>query len=269
MAVLTPNYPDLTTFKALSFDCYGTLIDWESGLAASLSPILSQLPPSHPWNLRPLTAVERFNDHSSHLWETQPLLPYDANLIQSFLLLASEAEVIFPSSVDPNIIGSAPGRWPAFPDTVAALHVLKKHYKLIILSNVNGANIARTVEDNLAPVEFDAIYTAQDIGSYKPSHNNFRYLFEHSKVDFGVDKEKGELLHVARSLTADHVPAKEMGLRSVFIARGGEKPENYGTGGNLEELTEEGKLAFEWKFDTLEQLAAEVEKQFKVKSGSG
>lgn len=226
MATPTPTSADLTTFKALSFDCYGTLIDWESGLITSLEPILSQLAPSHPWNVSPIIAVERFNEYSSGLWATQPLLPYDANLTRSFLLLASEAGITLPSSVDPNIIGSAPGRWPVFPDTVAALQVLKKHYKLIILSNVNDENIAHTVGDRLAPVEFDGVYTAQKIGSYKPSHNNFRYLFQHAKVDFGVDKEKGELLHVARSLTADHVPAKEVGLRSVFIARGGDDPES-------------------------------------------
>ncbi|KAK0631648.1 HAD-like domain-containing protein [Immersiella caudata] len=258
-------HPDLTSFKALSFDCYGTLIDWESGLIASLSPILSLLPDSHPWNRRPLTAVEHFNVHSEHLWATQPLLSYDANLSRSFLLLAREADVTLPSSVDPSLIGTAPGRWPAFEDSVAALQTLKKHYKLIILSNVNNENIAKTVGDNLKPVEFDGVYTAQNIGSYKPSLENFRYLFEHAKEHFGVDKEKGELLHVARSLTADHVPAKGVGLRSVFIARGGDKEENYGTGGNLEELMREGKLGFEWKFDNLGELAAEVERQFSEK----
>ncbi|KAK4444259.1 HAD-like domain-containing protein [Podospora aff. communis PSN243] len=260
---MTP--PDLTTFKALSFDCYGTLIDWENGLIHSLSPILSLLPASHPWTLRPLSAVEHFNAHSSHLWATQPLLPYDANLTQSFLLLAREAGVTLPESVDASEIGSAPGRWPAFEDSVAALQTLKRFYKLIILSNVNNGNIARTVKDNLAPVVFDGVYTAEEIGSYKPSLENFRYLFEHAKMDFGVDKEKGELLHVARSLTADHVPAKEVGLRSVFIARGGDRREKYGTGGDLEELTREGKLGFEWKFDTLGEFAAEVERQFAAK----
>jgi len=269
MATSTPSHPDLTGFKALSFDCYGTLIDWESGLASSLSPILSQLPPSHPWNLRPLTAVEHFNTHSEHLWATQPLLPYDANLTSAFLLLAAEVGVSLPSSLetDPSDIGTAPGRWPAFPDSVAALLKLKKHYRLIILSNVDDANIARTISDNLSPVEFDGVYTAQQIGSYKPSLNNFAYLFAHAKEDFGVDKEQGELLHVARGLTADHVPAKEVGLRSAWIARGGDRDGNYGTGGDLGKLMAEGKLGFEWKFDTLGDFAEEVERQFEAERG--
>lgn len=255
-------YPDLTGFKALSFDCYGTLIDWESGLAASLSPILAQLPPTHPWTIRPSLAVEHFNHHSEHLWATQPFLPYDKNLIQSFLLLASEAGITLPPTINPEEIGSAPGRWTAFPDSVEALKKLGKHYKLIILSNVNNSNIKHTVEDNLPGTRFDAVYTAQEIGSYKPSLNNFRYLFEHAKEELGVDWERGELLHVARGLTADHVPAKQVGLRSCWISRGGDKKEGYGVGGNLEELRMEGKLGFEWQFGTLGEFAEEVERQF-------
>ncbi|KAK0630195.1 Haloacid dehalogenase-like hydrolase-domain-containing protein [Bombardia bombarda] len=262
--------PDLTGFKALSFDCYGTLLDWESGLATDLSPILSQLRPTHAWAQKPLLAVERFNTISEDLEVEKPNQLYNDNLIESFEQLATEAGVSIPREDEAGAaaaVGTGPSRWPAFPDTVAGLLKLKKHYRLIILSNVSNDNITRAVAAGgpLAPVEFDAVYTAENIGSYKPSHNNFHYLFAHAKSEFGVDREKGELLHVARSLTADHVPAKELGFRSVWIARGGDREGHYGTGGNLRELTEQGKLGFEWKFDTIGEFADEVERQFAAK----
>jgi 2-haloalkanoic acid dehalogenase type II len=255
---------DLTCFRALSFDCYGTLIDWESGLASDLAPLISQLPASHPWHTRPLLAVQRFNDHSEHLWATQPTLSYDANLTESFRLLAREQNVTLDDAVLARI-GDGPGRWPAFQDTVRGLQSLARRYKLVILSNVNEANIARAVAGPMAGARFDAVYTAEAIGSYKPDLRNFGYLFEGVRKEFGVDAGQGELLHVARSLTVDHVPAKELGLRSVWIARGGDTPEEYGTGGDLEQLMAEGKLGFEWKFQTIGEFADEVERQFAAK----
>ncbi|KAK4166307.1 HAD-like domain-containing protein [Cladorrhinum sp. PSN259] len=260
---MSSQSPPLTSFRALSFDCYGTLIDWEAGLTHDLLPITSHLHFSHPLRSTPLSAVQRFNEHQEHIWETQPTLPYDQALTAAFRLLAQEVNVSVPES-DAHAIGTGPGRWPAFSDTVEGLLKLSRYYKLIILSNVNDANIASAIERPMQGAKFDAVYTAQQIGSYKPSHNNFKYLFEHAKKDLGIDKEKGELLHVARSLSADHVPAKELGLRSVFIARGGDQPENYGTGGNLEELKREGKVGFEWMFQSIGEFADEVERQFEA-----
>jgi 2-haloalkanoic acid dehalogenase type II len=261
----SPSSPDLTGFKTLSFDCYGTLIDWEGGMATTLQPILSQLAPTHPFHQKPLLTVERFNHFSRHLWATQPKQLYNDNLVDSFKALAQDVGVSLPAEAVVASIGTSAGRWPAFPDTVEALQRLHRHFKLIILSNVSNDNIARTVGEQLAPATFDGVYTAEDIGAYKPSHTNFRYLFEHAKEDFGVDVEKGELLHVARCLTADHVPAKELGFRSVWIARGGNVEGHYGTGGNLKELQAQGKLGFEWKFQTLGEFADEVERQFAGK----
>ncbi|OIW23933.1 HAD-like protein [Coniochaeta ligniaria NRRL 30616] len=257
--------PDLTTFKALSFDCYGTLIDWESGLISDLASLLSQLPATHPYVANPLVAVERFNHFSHELWLSQPKQLYNDNLISSYKSLAAELGVSLPPDSEVEKIGTAPGRWAPFPDTVEGLQRLNKHYKLIILSNVSNENIERTVKNQLAPAKIDGVYTAENIGSYKPSLNNFRYLFEHAKSDFGVDKEKGELLHVAVSLVHDHVPAKQIGLRSAWIARGGGEEGDYRCAGPVEKLTKEGKLGFEWRFETIGEFADEVERQFAVK----
>ncbi|KAK5630549.1 hypothetical protein RRF57_006264 [Xylaria bambusicola] len=198
---------------------------------------------------------------SAHQART-PTLPYNEMLAMSLSDLAHEAGISVPDSVS-EPFGNAVGTWAAFPDTVAGLQKLAKHYKLIILSNVDNANVKATVEKQLAPAKLDAVYTAQDIGNYKPSHANFGYLFKHAKEDLGIDWTHGDLLHVARSLPVDHVPAKELGLRSVWISRGGEKKESEGVGGSLEGL--KGKLGFEWRFDTIGDFADEVERQFAAK----
>ncbi|KAK4135849.1 HAD-like protein [Trichocladium antarcticum] len=266
--------PPLTSFRALSFDCYGTLVDWESGLASDLSPLITALPASHPYRANPLLAVQRFNAHSEHLWAAQPTLAYNANLVQSLRLLATEHGVALDEA-HAQAIGDGPGRWPAFGDTVEALRRLGRRYRLVILSNVDEANIARAVAGPLGgAARFDAVYTAEAIGSYKPSLDNFRYLCEGVEREFGVagdgDGKGGlPLLHVARSLTADHVPAKEVGLRSVWIARGGDRAENYGTGGDYAKLRAEGRLGFEWLFQTVGEFADEVERQFAAEEGEG
>lgn len=275
------SHPDLTKFKALSFDCYGTLIDWESGLRAGLQPIISRLPPPPPpsstntnnntsssfaTNPPPteVSLTKRFDTLSAALQSSSPTLRYDLNLSSSFLALAAELGV-HVTEEEATAFGSLPGTWIPFEDTIPGLDILKRHYKLIILSNIDASNISRTLT-HFSPVEFDAVYTAEQIGSYKPADGNFTYLFEHVKQDFGVqwDDERGEgLLHVARSLTADHVPAKRFGLRSVWISRGGDVKDGEGVGGDWEGT--KGDVGFEWRFDTVGEFAREVERQFGEK----
>ncbi|KAI3324520.1 HAD-like protein [Xylariaceae sp. AK1471] len=256
---MSSSYPDLTTFKALSFDCYGTLIDWETGFQNVLRPLISQLPSSHPLNTEPPTkAMRRLNDIANSHEERTPTLPYNELLVMSLSDLAHEIGIPLPDSIS-EPFGNSVGTWAPFPDTISGLQKLQKHYKLIILSNVDSANIAATVDKQLSPAKFDAVYTAQDIGSYKPARANFEYLFGHAKKDLGVDWQKGELLHVANSLPADHVPAKELGLRSVWIPRGGGE----GIRGGLDKYKD--TTAFEWRFDTIGEFADEVERQFAAK----
>ncbi|KAL1837382.1 hypothetical protein VTJ49DRAFT_3941 [Mycothermus thermophilus] len=265
-------HPDLTTFRALSFDCYGTLIDWEPALAKDLSPLVTHLDPSHPFRTNPLLAIQRFDEISMRLEAENPRMPYPENLSTSFHLLGKELGIDTTNdalTANATSVGHGPSRWPAFPDTVSALARLARRYRLVVLSNVDEASISRATAGPLAGEGFkgfDAIYTAEKIGSYKPDLANFRFLKEAVKKDLGMDAEKGELLHVARSLIADHVPAKEAGLRSVWIARGGDKPKGYGLGGDYERLKAEGKLGFEWMFQTLGEFADEVDRQFKEKA---
>ncbi|KAI8624097.1 HAD-like protein [Xylariaceae sp. FL1651] len=263
---MASSYPDLTTFKALSFDCYGTLIDWETGFLNTVRPLVSQLPASHPLNKEPPTAaMQRLNDIANEHEVRTPTLPYNELLVMSLSDFARELDIPLPDGIS-EPFGNSPGTWSAFPDTVAGLQKLARHYKLIILSNIDRANIRATVEKQLSPARFDAVYTAQDIGSYKPARANFDYLFAHAREELGVDWQRGELLHVARSLTADHVPAKQLGLRSVWISRGGEKQGQDGMGGDLEKYKD--TTAYEWRFDNIGEFADEVERQFAAKEKS-
>jgi 2-haloalkanoic acid dehalogenase type II len=206
----------------------------------------------------PTRAMQRLNDIANEHEQRTPTLPYNELLVMSLSDFAREVGVPLPDSIS-EPFGNSPGTWAAFPDTVAGLQKLARHYKLIILSNVDNANIAATVDKQLSPVKFDAVYTAQDIGSYKPTRTNFEYLFGHAKKDLGVDWQKDELLHVANSLPADHVPAKELGLRSVWISRRA----GDGIRGKMDEYKD--KTAFEWRFNTIGEFADEVERQFAAK----
>ncbi|TIO09107.1 MAG: haloacid dehalogenase, partial [Mesorhizobium sp.] len=104
--------------------------------------------------------------------------------------------------------------WPAFADSAEALRYLKQHYKLIILSNVDNKSFS--FSNKKLGVDFDAIYTAEDIGSYKPSARNFDYMLE-KLATIGV--EKSQVLHTAESMFHDHAPANRVGLASCWIYR--------------------------------------------------
>jgi 2-haloalkanoic acid dehalogenase type II len=114
-----------------------------------------------------------------------------------------------------RVFGASVPHWPAFPDTADGLRALKRRFRLVILSNVHRDGFAASAKK--LGVEFDAIYTAEDIGSYKPDPRNFGYLLDHLSRDLGV--EKSVVLHTAQSLFHDHVPATGVGLATAWIDR--------------------------------------------------
>jgi 2-haloalkanoic acid dehalogenase type II len=247
----------LTDYKVLSFDCYGTLIDWESGIHSALRRILNKLPPSHRYHTQPLTIVERFNSLQAPLEAQRPDLLYTDILATCYGKLGRE-EGVETTEEERKTFGHSVKDWPAFSDSVSGLQRLKKHYKLIILSNVDNENIRATLTGALAEVKFDAVYTAQDIGAYKPNHKNFTYLLDHVKSELKL--EQSQLLHAAKSLTADHVPAKQLGLISAWIARGDDG--HSAMGGKLTEL--ETEVGFAWRFPSIEAMADAVEREFQA-----
>ena len=202
----------LSDFKALSFDCYGTLIDWETGIVDALQPLREQSGASAEELLDAYGPIE-------HAIEVeQPGLTYSQLLEQVHARLSRQFDVE-PDAVEAAKFGASVGDWPAFPDSAEALRYLKQHFKLVVLSNVDRLSFAGSNER--LGVEFDHIFTAQDIGSYKPDIRNFQYLLASLYAD-GVGK--GDLLHVAQSLFHDHVPANRMGVASAWIDRRAGKP---------------------------------------------
>lgn len=199
----------LTDFDVLAFDCYGTLIDWEAGIFTALQPLLSRM--SAP--LGRDAALERFAREESAQQAETPAMIYSELLTVVHGRLANVLGVTNDPS-EAKAFGASVPNWPAFPDSAAALAYLKQHYKLVILSNVDRESF-RGSNARLGVV-FDAIYTAQDVGSYKPSMRNFDYLLD-KQAELGVPKEK--ILMTAQSLFHDHAPAKRAGLRSAWIDR--------------------------------------------------
>lgn len=248
----------LTNFKALSFDCYGTLIDWEAGIYQQFKPLLLGLPSGHQFLHNQHALCGRFTQLQQSLVSAHPSMPYNKVLSIIYSQIAAE-EGLLASEEEAARFGRRVGEWGAFPDTVAGLQKLQKHFKLIILSNVDRANMQDTLTGPLNGVHFDAVYTAEEIGSYKPDHKNFTYLLDHLHSDFGL--EKGQLLHTAKSLPVDHVPTMELGLKSAWIARGKDGDGVSGMGGALEDF--EGRVAFDWRFAGIGAMAEEVEKAFK------
>jgi 2-haloacid dehalogenase len=199
----------LVDFSTLSFDCYGTLIDWETGICNALAPLLTRSGGDRSRD----SVLEAFARLEARQQAATPDMLYADLLAQVHGQLAAEWQVAAEPAED-TAFGRSIADWPAFPDTVEALHYLKQHFRLIILSNVDRSSFKATNER--LGVTFDAIHTAQDIGSYKPDPRNFAYLVDRV-AEQGTPRQK--LLHVAQSLFHDHVPAQAIGLATAWIDR--------------------------------------------------
>ena len=203
----------LSDHKVLTFDVYGTLIDWESGMIAALEPLTQR---AH----RTLSRDQILEAHAHHESTTQlqtPAKRYSELLPVVYRRLAEEWEVSVTWE-DCLLYGQSVRDWPAFEDSADALIYLKEHFKLVVLSNVDNASFAHS--NKKLQVEFDAIYTAEDIGSYKPSPRNFEYMIARLGR-MGI--EKGDILHTAESMFHDHAPANAHGLANCWIYRRHEK----------------------------------------------
>jgi 2-haloacid dehalogenase len=200
----------LRDYEALSFDCYGTLIDWESGIWTALQPMLlaNESASSRPEVLAEFGRIEAAHE-AAH-----PTLRYSDLLTVVHRDLATNLDLDSTDDMDAAFGASVPD-WPEFADSPGALSFLSDKYKLVILSNVDRTSFAGSNER--LKVEFDAIYTAEDIGSYKPDPANFDYLLGHLQDELGVAADS--VLHVAQSLYHDHAPAKAAGLDTVWIDR--------------------------------------------------
>jgi 2-haloacid dehalogenase len=194
---------DYGAFDALTFDTYGTLIDWEAGIAAALREALPALADRGDDEL-----CERFATYETG-FET-PYQSYRGVLADSLRALAGESGLIVGDRAAERFSESV-RQWPAFSDSSAALAKLKRRYKLAVITNCDTDLFAASNER--LGVEFDWIITAEIAGSYKPDHHNFDVAFD----TISVPRER--ILHVAQSLYHDHVPAKALGMTTVWIDR--------------------------------------------------
>ncbi len=199
----------LSDFDALTFDVYGTLINWEPGILDAL----------RPWAERNGAAgsdgalLESFARHQAKTEEAHPGMLYSDVLADVHRGIARGLGVA-PDDGEADAFAASIADWPAFPDSVEALAYLKRHYKLVALSNVHEEGIAASAARLGDP--FDLILTAEAIGSYKPTPRNFEVLIERL-AGMGIAKEK--ILHTAQSLHHDHAPANRFGLANAWIDR--------------------------------------------------
>jgi 2-haloacid dehalogenase len=191
---------NLGAFDALTFDCYGTLIDWETGIAGWLRPF-AEAPDE--------ALLESFARHEAEL-EAGPYLPYREVLAEAMRRVGHDFGFA-PTDEQAAAFGASVGTWPAFPDSAEALAALEQRFRLGVITNCDDDLFA--LSNRRLGVEFDWVITAQQARGYKPRRENFTYAFER------IDVPRERILHVAQSLFHDHVPAKELGMTTVWIDR--------------------------------------------------
>jgi 2-haloacid dehalogenase len=196
---------DFGRFEVLTFDCYGTLIDWETGIARALRTALGG--PARALDDEGLLAA--FARHEAAA-ESGPYLPYREVLARTARAVASELDATVGDHAA-KAFGDSVGDWPAFSDSTDALRVLHERFRLGVITNCDDDLFARS--NKRLGMEFDWVITAQQVGSYKPNPRNFEVAFER----IGVPPER--ILHVAQSLFHDHVPARRLGLSTAWINR--------------------------------------------------
>ena len=201
---------DLGRFDVLTFDCYGTLIDWEAGLTAAIRRVLDP---------RGVEAgdddlLERFADHEAAV-EAGEYRPYRHVLARTLRGICGDLGVE-PSEAEVEAFAGSVGDWPAFPDTVDALESLAGRFRLGIITNCDDDLFAAT--SRRLGVTFDWVVTAQQVGAYKPSPRPFEVALGR----IGLPRER--ILHVAQSLFHDHVPARRLGLATAWVDRRGDRP---------------------------------------------
>jgi 2-haloacid dehalogenase len=199
------NGLDLSAFRALTFDCYGTIIDWEAGILGALRPILH----AHGVEAGDDELLEAFGAAEAEV-EAGPYKRYH-DVLGDVLVRIARDRGFEPTVAEVDAFGHSVGDWPAFPDSVEALKSLASRFRLGVITNCDD-DLFEASRRRLG-VNFDPVVTAQQVGGYKPDHRNFEVMFER----LGLPRE--QILHVAQSLFHDHVPAKELGLSTVWVDR--------------------------------------------------
>ena len=201
---------DYGRFEALTFDCFGTLIDWETGILRGLRSALQR----HGIDAPDDELLELYAT-SEEAAESGPYLLYREVLARCLREVGRHYGIDVDDAAT-AAFGASVGDWPAFPDSSAALRKLKTRFRLGVITNCDDDLFAAA--NRTLGVEFDWIVTAQSVGSYKPDRRNFETAFARLALP------RPRILHVAQSLFHDHVPAQELGLTSIWIDRRHDRP---------------------------------------------
>jgi 2-haloacid dehalogenase len=196
---------DFHRFEALSFDCYGTLVDWETGILDALRPILLR----HGASCDDDRLLGLYAAAESEI-EAGPYRTYREVLREVVRRVAAGLSFL-PSPADIDALPASLPSWPVFPDTVTALQALSRRFRLAIASNIDD-DLFEATRPRLQ-AEFALVTTAQQVRSYKPSPAHFKRTLE------GLGLGREALLHVAQSLFHDIAPAKALGLTTVWVNR--------------------------------------------------
>jgi 2-haloacid dehalogenase len=199
------------SIRLITFDCYGTLIDWENGMLAALRPLISR----GDCRASDSQILELYGEIEAGL-ESGPYLPYRQVLAQAAQEIGRRLGTEI-SAEESSAFAESLTRWKPFIDTVPALQSLARRFRLGIISNVDDDLFAET-RKKLAPVEFDFVVTAQQMRSYKPAHRNFEEAIRCS----GLSKD--QVLHAGQSLYHDIAPANALGIQNVWVNRPSIRP---------------------------------------------
>ena len=201
---------DFSRFTTISFDCYGTLIDWESGILPVLRAVLA----SHGQTLPDAAILELYGEFEAEA-ESGAYQSY-REVLESVVRAFADRFHFQASSSEIQSLHESVHLWLPFPDTVPALRELQKRFKLAVISNIDDDLFAETRKH--LDVEFDGVVTAEQARSYKPSLNNFRMALR--QLALSPDR----LLHAAQSVYHDLVPARFLGISTVWVNRKSARP---------------------------------------------
>jgi 2-haloacid dehalogenase len=211
---------DLTAVKLMTFDCYGTLIDWETGITDLVRPWLARMSTASSPDL----VLSAFALMQAKHQQVRPALAYPEVLRRTWRDI--EGTFGWAENADrAEAFADSVGAWPPFPDTIAALRRFAATCKLGLLSNVDNASLARTLRRLDTPFSFTI--TAEDVGSYKPGMRHFETMLDRAHR-MGISR--AEILHVAQSKHHDIAPGRELGLATVWVNRRHGRP---GSGATL------------------------------------
>jgi 2-haloacid dehalogenase len=204
---------DFRRFEILTFDCYGTLIDWEAGILGAIHKVLS----AHKTKLDDAPLLTLYGEFEARA-EQGPFRPY-REVLQSVVQQFGDEFGFTPTAAEARSLPESLSTWHPWPDTVDALRQLKTHHRLAILSNVDDDLFAATRPQ--LEVDFDEVITAQQAQAYKPSMKLFELALSR------INAPAHRVLHVGQSIYHDVVPAQALGLATVWLNRPSARP---GTG---------------------------------------